>query len=232
MKNIELEKNGNNWSLFYNIAGVCAIFSVLIIPVQIVLFILSPPPETAIEFISLFQKNIYLGLASMDFLYLINNALGLVLFPALYLTLRKTNKSLATLALIIGVFGSASFFVSNTSINFLYLTKQYTAAVTDAQKSIYIAAGESMMSLYQGTAYHMHYILGCLSLLIFSFLMVKSGLYKRSMGVIGIVTNLIAFGLYVPEIGVYISTFSVIGYAIWFTLIAKQFFILARKERA
>jgi hypothetical protein len=37
----------DNWSLLYNIAGISAILSVAIIPMQIVFFIINPPPETA-----------------------------------------------------------------------------------------------------------------------------------------------------------------------------------------
>ncbi len=227
---LKVKKSQDNWALLYKIAGVSAIFSVSIIPAQIILFITNPPPEIASEFIALFQENSLLGLMSMDFLYLINNIIGLVLFPALCLSLWDTNKSLIIIALMLGVFGSSSFFVSNTSLNYLYLVQQYSESVTEAERSVYITAGEAMLALYKGTPYHMHYILGTISLLILSFLMLQSDHYKRSTGIIGLATNVIACGLYIPEVGAYISAFSAIGYIIWFSLIARRFFILSRLE--
>lgn len=42
----------------------------------------------------------------------------------------------------------------------------------------------------------------------------------------GIVTNIVVFGLYVPEIGVWISMLSVVGYLIWYVQIARRLFRL------
>lgn len=221
----------DNWGLLYRIAGIAAVLSVAIIPIQIVFFIVSPPPETVIGFFSLFQKSIFSGLIALDLLYLVNNALGLVLFPALCISLRRINKSMVVIALILGVAGSASFFISNTAFNMLHLYNQYMEATTEIQKSIYIAAGESMLAIYQGTAYHMHYILGSLSLLFLSMIMLNSKIYKNSTAAIGIVTNIVAFGLYIPKIGVYISASSALGYGIWFILIAIRFFKLAQYDQ-
>ena len=35
-------------------------------------------------------------------------------------------------------------------------------------------------------------------------------------------TNIVVFGLYVPEVGVWISMLSVVGYLIWYILIARR----------
>ena len=43
---------------------------------------------------------------------------------------------------------------------------------------------------------------------------------------VGIVTNLLVFGLYVPGIGVYLSLLSVLGMALWYILIARALFQL------
>lgn len=52
-----------------------------------------------------------MGLLSTDLLYLVNNVLGLILFPALCLSLWKVDKSWSLIALIMDLFGSASFLI-------------------------------------------------------------------------------------------------------------------------
>jgi hypothetical protein len=52
--------------------------------------------------------------------------------------------------------------------------------------------------------------------------MLRSSTFSRATAYVGIVTNIIVFGLYVPEIGVWISMLSVLGYLIWYILIARR----------
>ncbi len=68
-----------------------------------------------------------------------------------------------------------------------------------------------MMGPYKGTPYHIHYILGSLSLIILSFLMFRIPHYGPALAWLGIITNVMALGLYIPKIGVYLSAFSALG---------------------
>ena len=64
--------------------------------------------------------------------------------------------------------------------------------------------------------------------------MLLSDIFGKATAYVGIVTNIVVFGLYVPEVGVYISLLSVLGYVIWYILIARRLFQLgwgARKKR-
>jgi uncharacterized membrane protein YczE len=79
-----------------------------------------------------------------------------------------------------------------------------------------------MLSHFHGIAYHAHYILGSVSLLISSFLMLRSDTFRKATAYVGIVTNIVVFGLYVPEIGVWLSMLSVVGYLVWYILIARR----------
>jgi hypothetical protein len=107
------------------------------------------------------------------------------------------------------------------------LSDQYAAA-TGADKATYLAASEAILSLFHGTAFHTHYLLGSTSLLISSFLMLRSDLFGRATAWVGIVTNVVVLGLYVPVIGVYLSLLSVVGYLIWYALIARSLVRLVR----
>jgi hypothetical protein len=70
-------------------------------------------------------------------------------------------------------------------------------------------------------AYHAHYILGSASLLISSFLMLRSEMFRKATACVGIAANIVVFCFYIPEVGVWISLLSVVGYLIWYILIAR-----------
>ena len=48
----------------------------------------------------------------------------------------------------------------------------------------------------------------------------------------GIVTNIVVFGPYLPLVGVFVSLLSVAGYVVWYIMIARKLFKLgwSRKE--
>ena len=59
-----------------------------------------------------------------------------------------------------------------------------------------------------------------------------SDVYGRATAYAGIASNLVVFGLYVPLVGVHVSLFSVAGYVIWYSLMARRLFQLARSTEA
>jgi len=56
--------------------------------------------------------------------------------------------------------------------------------------------------------------------------MLRSEIFGKRTAYVGIVTNIVVFGLYVPKVGIYISLLSVVGYLIWYILIARRLFQL------
>src|SRR5687768_8522860 len=54
------------WSLLYRAAGVAALAVVALMPVQMAVFVLWPPPTTVAEWFALFQQNPIVGLMNMD----------------------------------------------------------------------------------------------------------------------------------------------------------------------
>jgi len=80
-----------NWTKLYRISGTSAFVIVLIIPIQILIFAIFPPPESTLGFIELFHQNWVLGLLSLDFLYYINNLLLAFVYLGLFEVLRKAD---------------------------------------------------------------------------------------------------------------------------------------------
>jgi hypothetical protein len=221
----------SRWSWLYKIGGTAALLYVVILPIQIIVYIVSPPPSTAIDYFTLFQSNGLLGLLALDLLIIIESVLWIILLLALYIALRRSSESFMAISLALGFLGSTSYIASNTAFNMLYLSKQYATATTDAQRSLFLAAGEAMLAIFNGTAFHLSYVLGSAVMIIISVVMLRSNIFSKVTAYMGILAGVIGFGLYVPTIGIYISIFSVVFMAIWYILIARRLFRLGRASQ-
>jgi hypothetical protein len=216
------------WHTLYRIGAWLGLVAVALIPISIVVFMIWPPPETVRGHFALLQENLLLGLLGIDLIYLITNVLMLPLMLALYMVLRPANESLILLAITLVLVGTVALLASNPLVEMWTLSQHHAAATGAAERALYLAAGEAFWAAYTGTAYHAHYILGTIGLLLMAFVMVRSAHFSRSTAYVGIVANVVAFGLYVPGIGVALSAISGIGYLIWFVLIIRKLLQLGR----
>ena len=129
-------------------------------PIQILVFLISPPPVTVIDYFNLYKNNSFLWLLSLDLLLIVDYVLMIPIFLSLYIKLRKNNESCITIGIIIGFIGIVTYFSSNTAFDMLYLSQQYnTITTTELQKSLLLAACHSMLAIFQGTSFHISYIL-------------------------------------------------------------------------
>jgi hypothetical protein len=110
----------------------------------------------------------------------------------------------------------------------LSLSDQYAAATTDGQRDLLLAAGQAMLAIYNGTAFHVSYVIGAVAFLVIAVVMLRSTEFSKATAYLGIAANVIALGLYVPAIGIYISIFSVLFLFIWYILIARKLLELGR----
>lgn len=101
-------------------------------------------PNTAIERFFEFENNWLLGLYHLDMLNLITGVLMIPTYFALYTAHRRANKVYAELAFIVFNIGTAVFISINSALPMLELSKNYNAATSDIQKTLFAAAGEVM----------------------------------------------------------------------------------------
>ncbi len=222
----DAETADSSWNWLYKVGGAAALIIAVFIPIQIIVFVVWPPPSAVIDYFTLFQNNRLLGLLDLDLLLIADTALFIPVFLALYVALRRASQSFMAIATTLGFFGMAAYFASNTAFNMLYLSDQYAAATTDAQRSMLLAAGQAMLAIYQGTAFHVNYVFGAVALLTISVVMLRSTIFSKVTAYMGILANVIAFGLYVPTIGIVLSIISVVFLEIWYILIARRLFQL------
>ncbi len=218
----------SRWHWLYKVAAMSALVTAVLIVVQMIVFIIWPPPSTAIDYFKLFQDNALLGFLALDLLYVIDNVLLIPILLALYAALRRTNEPFMLIGTALGFVGIAALFASNPAANMHFLSGQYAAAATDAQRALLLAAGEAMLAVNSGTAYHISLILGSVALVIIPIVMLQSKIFSKATAYMGILANVLALGFYVPKIGIYILLFSVIFLFVWYILITRRLFQLGR----
>lgn len=215
----------------FKIGGIAAVFGILIIPIQIIIFAISPPPANVNEWFVLFQKSPLLGLLNMDLLYLINNLLLIPVYVALYVALKPIRESMVFIALIVGLIGIAVYVPSNPAFEMLTLSNQYAVATIEAQQTLLLAAGQALVLQIEGTAFLIYYILNAISLLLFAVVMLHSTIFSRHTAYGGISAGML---MLVPStfgvVGLIFAFVSLIPWAIFSLLIARRLFQVGRNN--
>ena len=221
----------SGWRSVYRISAIAAVAVLALVPVQAAVFIVWPPPTTVSGFFSLFEQNAVVGLLALDLLLMASWILSALMFVALYAALRRTRESLVTIALIAELVGLAVYFGSNTAFSMLSLSQQYAAATTDAERTVFLAAGQAMLALYTGTAFNVSYLLSGVAALLMAGAMLRSGIFGRLTAYIGIGYAVLQV---VPptagDAGMIVSLLSLAPMVVWIALIARTLFRLGREE--
>lgn len=217
----------SRWRDLYRIAGIAAIVSELVIVLGYATYFVfpyAPGNKSTEEIFRLLQSNPLGGLISLDLFLFIGNLFSITLFLALYVSLKQANELYALIALAIGLI-CVVLLVPLRPLSELYtLSGLYASATTAAAKSQYLASGDSLLTLFNGTNWFMNTLLGGLSLLISSLLMLRSTLFSKATAYVGIVTNVVTCGFFIPGIGVSLLFLSLPGYMVWYFLLARRFF--------
>lgn len=217
----------DNLKVLYKIGGIMSIIMVVLIPIQMLVFITWPPPDTALDFFYLFHENWLLGLLSLDLLYILNNVLLIFVYLGLYAALRHKNQANMLIALILGITGIASYFASTVAFEMLSLSKQFLIAESEELKIQLITAGKIMLETYKGTAFDIYYVLNAIALLIISMVMFQSKIFSKTTAIWGLISGtLMLIPTTAGNLGLSFGIASLIPWTVFSILIAKTLFKL------
>lgn len=212
-----------NFQPLYRVAEFFALVMLILIPLQIIIYVVSPPPDTVKGFFELYQQNPFLGLLSLDFLYLFNNMILVIIYLALFILLYREKPVTALTGLIFGLIGIACYYPSNPAFEMLTLSNLYCQALPD-QQTIYLAAGEALMAGYTGTSFDVYYVLSTICLLLFAYAITKSTRFKKSVGLWGLTSG---FFMIIPSsagmLGMVFSLLSLIPWVVFVALLMVNF---------
>jgi Domain of unknown function (DUF4386) len=214
---------GDGWRDLMRLGAGAAILVLVMIPLQAVIFIASPPPQTPLAYFELFQHNPLLGLLDLDLLLSLDYLAMIPFYLALYVVVRRSAAGWALLALVLGLFSLGLFLVSReATFSMWMLSDQYAAASSEADRAAITAAGRTLLTLYNGGTFATSYVLGAISTLLYSGTMWRHRVFGRWPGAVGLATGIM---MLVPPtigpIGVTIAMLSLIPTAVWLVLLAR-----------
>lgn len=219
------------WRDLYKAAGIAAVISEIVIILGIVTYFIwpySPGTESTETILLNLQSNTLGTLISLDLFLFIGNLFSIMLFLAFYVSLKQVNESYALIALAVGLIAVVLLFPARPLLELYSLSGQYATATTEAMKSQYLVAGEALLASFDGVGWFLNTLLGGLSLLVSSILMLHSDMYSKAIAYVGIVSNIAVCSFFIPVVGIFLLFLSVIGYAIWYFLLARRFFQLGK----
>jgi hypothetical protein len=210
--------------ILYRTGIIATLFMVVMIPIQIVCFLVWPHPTNIVDWFALFNSSWIIGLISFDFLYLLSMIAAIFLYIALFIALSDLKKALSLFAFIIGLVGLTIYFSSNTSLEMLSLSRMYLNALTEQEKTLFIASGQTLNLIWKGTSYAVYYVLNGIALILFFLAMIKNPKFRKSTTYFGLIAGIL---MTVPAtagvIGMTMALLSLIPWSIFSILVIQDF---------
>lgn len=221
-----------HWNDLYRLGGIAVIINLAVMAISVAGYLIWPyaagttPTE---EIFALIQNNLWAAFIALDLGVSIGNLFSILIYLALYAALRHVKASSALIALALGLFALAAMVAARPVLEIFTLSNASASAVTEADKLLYLAAGESLLVQFHGAAWHTSIFLGALASLIFATLMRHSPYFGRALANIGMVTFAIGSFFWLPGIGVMLLFLNMLGTVPWSILLARAFFRLAKE---
>ena len=189
-----------SWKSLYRVGAIAALIAALVfrrnMGAEMAMFF-GAAPKTAAGWFTLLQNNSLLGIISLNFFDIIDYALVGVMFLALFVALRKTSRFSAAIAISMCLTGIIVYVVSSTSYKMLSLSNQYASASTATQKTALLAAAQTLLAKgapgadYQSVGGVVSMFLIAVAGLLISVVMLRSKIFYRITGYVGIVASVL-----------------------------------------
>jgi hypothetical protein len=198
-----------------------------------VVFSVWPLPSTVTGYFTLLQSNRLIGLVDLYLLEFIAYSLFVPMFLAIYAVLRRFNEGYMTLAISLAIIGIAVFLATNNPFSMLSLSDQYAAATTDAQRSVFVAAGQAVLASTNQRAisgFNTGFLLLSVAGLIVSAVMLRRQTFSKATAYVGILAFTVSLADYVriaviPSMTLLLLIIAIASgllLLVWLVLIAKN----------
>lgn len=219
-----------SWAPLFRLSAYLSAVMLLFIPIQIGIFLVFPPPETIEGFFQLYKTNWLIGLLSLDFIYILDNIILIPIYLALAVCLFWERPVLTLVAVSLSFVGIACYFPTNPAFEMLSLSNGYWNALPETQVR-YLAAGETLLACYTGTAFNVYYVLNAVALLLYSAAIYKSSHFSKSIGVWGLISGIL---MIVPSssgmIGMIFSLLSLIPWVVFLFMLTIRFCVFSKND--
>jgi len=235
-----METVDSKWKSLYKIGGMAAILAAVLLLIEIIVFTLWPQPTTALGYFTLIQSNKLIGLIDFYLLEFIAYALFIPIFLALYMALKRLNESYMLLSITLAIVGITIFLATNNSFSMIPLSNQYLIATTEVQKSILLAAGQTLLVNTGQRAvwgFNTGFLLISIAGLLISKIMLQSNIFSKTTAYVGILAFAISLADYIRIIFLpselilllIIAILSGILLLVWLVLIGRSLILFSKK---
>jgi hypothetical protein len=225
---------------FYIAGGIASFLFILYTFLSIVIMqtVEGGYPATAKECFAMLADNRFMGLIRLDILTAIFIPLYYIIFLSIYQAVKK-NHTLISLISLFAVAAGVTIFLAGINISsIVLLSDKYQAATSPEIKQQLLAAGEAMLAtdMWVNTGVIFRGILIETGAVILSILMLKTGVFNKFIGWVGIITH--SFDLASVIIGIFNAEMKEIFiyvagplYLIWFPLVGIRLIKMGRAKK-
>jgi hypothetical protein len=149
---------------------------------------LTTVPQLAVDKFTQLHENRLLGLYNLDLLNFIVSVIMIPTFTALFFALRPEDNANSLFSLIIFSIGTTVFIANNSALPLLELSQKFNSAPNEDQRALFAAAGEALIAkgAHGSPGVFPGFLLITLSELYISYIMLKTRIFSKATGYIGL----------------------------------------------
>jgi hypothetical protein len=232
---IRIQTTGTKWSTLYRAGAVAPLIALVLYSSQFIILILGDPFPTTVEsWFALLQRNKLLGLWYLNALDIVSFALLGIMFLALYVALRHVRPCWMLIATYFALLGVVVFIVPRVlTLSVLPLSGLHAAATTEAQRTMYLTAGETLSYVSTATPQTLGFLFMAVAGLIISIVILRGQFFGRGVGYVGIVGFVVTLANYTswivaPSIAAILMPINGLLWLLWWLMISVGLFKLAK----
>jgi hypothetical protein len=231
-----MDTKKNKWKNLFIIGGIAALFQIVtVLSMSVVQGFIGTKPASAENYFMIYQNSPLEAFLRGDIWIVILISLYLGTFPALYIVLRKRAPVISLMATLMTLMVVAGVIATDSTFSLLHLGQEYVIA-TQNERIQLIAAAEAVIAsdLWNSTAGYFGGIFLQGAGVLISAVMLKSKNFSKVTAWSGLIGNGLDFiqhvlhYVYPPIMGI-VAPIMGIFYFVWYPMLARDFFLLARR---
>ena len=224
------------WAGLYRVGGAAPLVAALLYLSQFLILLSGETyPTDPQAWFDLFGRSRILGLFFLNALDIVSISLVGLMFLALYVALRRTSPSSMAVGAFLAFLGVAVFVSARAAAvtATLSLSEAYAAATSQAQRSQLVAAGLAVHATSRATPETLGFLLIAVGGAVTSAVMLRSGIFNRSAGYLGLLAGLATLAndvsiVVTPSVAPFLMPVNGLLWLVWWLMIGSGLLRLSR----
>jgi hypothetical protein len=228
----------DEWRTLYRTGALAPLVAVVLYASQFIILAFGEPyPASAEGWFALVQRSRLLSLWYLNAADIVSITLLGIMFLALYLALRRFSPSWMLIALYLALVGVVVFVVPRVlTLAVVPLSDLHASATGEAQRTLYLAAGETLSRVTTATPQTLGFFLMAVAGLIISGVILHSPVFGRVVAYIGIVAFVAAVAnvlgwMLAPSVAMIALPINGLLWLVWWLVVSVGLLRLASAPR-